>query len=133
MFRALFYIATSPFIAATLFSRFFFIMLFFSSLFFFSPFLGSDLRHQRALQIGVELRAKGVNFFLGPVVVSPLGRIAKAGRNCEGYSNDPDLSGALATETVRGIQYNRVVTSTKRCIGNEQGKRKKAIDGFCFC
>jgi len=70
--------------------------------------------------MGAEFKAKGVNIALGPVV-GPIGRIAEGGRNWEGISNDPYLCGALAAETVRGIQEKGVVTSTKHFIGNEQG------------
>ncbi|KAE8445794.1 hypothetical protein EG329_012852 [Mollisiaceae sp. DMI_Dod_QoI] len=78
-----------------------------------------DLAYQRALHMGSEFRNKGVNIALGPVV-GPIGRMAEGGRNWEGISNDPYLCGALAFETVRGIQENGVVTSTKHFIGNEQ-------------
>jgi beta-glucosidase len=46
-----------------------------------------DLAYQRALHMGGEFKTKGVNVALGPVV-GPLGRVAKAGRNWEGISND---------------------------------------------
>ncbi|KAH6667482.1 putative beta-glucosidase [Halenospora varia] len=78
-----------------------------------------NLAYQRALAMGGEFRTKGVNIALGPVV-GPLGRIAEGGRNWEGFSNDPYLCGSLAFETVRGIQENGVITSTKHFIGNEQ-------------
>jgi beta-glucosidase len=71
-----------------------------------------NLAYQRALYMGGEFRAKGVNIALGPVV-GPLGRVAEGGRNWEGFSNDPYLCGSLAAETVRGIQQNGVITSTK--------------------
>jgi beta-glucosidase len=71
--------------------------------------------------MGLEFKNKGVNIALGPVV-GPIGRIAEGGRNWEGFSNDPYLCGALAFETVRGIQENGVMTSTKHFIGNEQGE-----------
>ena len=46
------------------------------------------LARQRAQYLGGEFRAKGVHVALGPVV-GPLGRVAKGGRNWEGFSNDP--------------------------------------------
>lgn len=55
---------------------------------------------------------------LGPVA-GPLGRIAEGGRNWEGFSNDPYLSGSLTSETVRGLQEN-VISCVKHFIGNEQ-------------
>lgn len=78
-----------------------------------------DLAHERAVGMAQEFRKKGVNIALGPVV-GPLGRIASSGRNWEGFSNDPYLCGALAYETVDGIQSTGVVTSTKHFIANEQ-------------
>ncbi|KAI0104006.1 glycoside hydrolase superfamily [Nemania sp. FL0031] len=78
-----------------------------------------ELAHKRAVGMGGEFRAKGVNIALGPVV-GPLGRIASSGRNWEGFSNDPYLCGALAYQTVKGIQSTGVITSTKHFIANEQ-------------
>ncbi|KAI3324055.1 glycoside hydrolase family 3 protein [Xylariaceae sp. AK1471] len=78
-----------------------------------------DLAQKRAVGMGGEFRAKGVNIALGPVV-GPLGRITSSGRNWEGFSNDPYLCGALAYQTVQGIQSTGVITSTKHFIGNEQ-------------
>lgn len=62
--------------------------------------------------MGNEFRKKGVHLLLGPVV-GPIGRIVEGGRNWEGYSTDPYLSGALVYETVRGIQSAGVAASTK--------------------
>jgi len=70
--------------------------------------------------MGSEFKKKGANIALGPVV-GPLGRIATGGRNWEGFTNDPYLCGALAFETVKGIQELGVVASTKHYIANEQG------------
>ncbi|KAI1503492.1 glycoside hydrolase superfamily [Biscogniauxia marginata] len=78
-----------------------------------------DLAHKRAVGMAGEFRKKGVNIALGPVV-GPLGRIASSGRNWEGFSNDPYLCGALAADTVKGIQSVGVATSTKHFILNEQ-------------
>lgn len=61
-----------------------------------------------------EFRKKGCNIALGPVV-GPLGRIAVSGRNWEGFSVDPYLSGQLVYETVDGVQSQGVVTSVKVC------------------
>lgn len=78
-----------------------------------------DLAYQRALAMGGEFRSKGVNVALGPVI-APLGRVSEGGRNWEGFSNDPYLCGSLAFQTVRGVQENGVITSTKHFIGYEQ-------------
>lgn len=49
----------------------------------------------------------------------PLGRTVTGGRNWEGISPDPYLSGALVFETVIGVQSTGVITSTKHFIANE--------------
>jgi beta-glucosidase len=77
-----------------------------------------ELSYQRASHMGAEFKKKGVNVALGPVV-GPSGRIARGGRNWEGFSNDPYLGGALAGETVRGLQEN-VIACVKHFVGNEQ-------------
>lgn len=85
-----------------------------------------DLALRRAVGMGGEFRSKGVNVALGPVV-GPAGRTLSGGRNWEGFSVDPYLSGALVFETVSGIQQAGVITSTKvgfvRWRGRE-GSRK---------
>lgn len=69
--------------------------------------------------MGSEHRGKGVDVQLGPVV-GPLGRNPKGGRNWEGFSPDPVLSGIAVAETVRGIQDAGVIACTKHFILNEQ-------------
>lgn len=77
-----------------------------------------DLAYKRAQHMGGEFKAKGVSIALGPVA-GPIGKIAEGGRNWEGFSNDPYLSGALTFDTVRGLQEN-VISCVKHFIGNEQ-------------
>ncbi|EON66750.1 hypothetical protein W97_05996 [Coniosporium apollinis CBS 100218] len=79
-----------------------------------------NLTFDRAYAMGGEFRAKGASIALGPPVVGPLGRIARGGRNWEGFSVDPYLSGILAAESVRGIQSRGVISCTKHFILNEQ-------------
>lgn len=77
-----------------------------------------DLAYDRAHYMGAEFKRKGANVALGPVV-GPLGRTARGGRNWEGFSNDPYLSGSLVYQTVRGLQES-VIACVKHFIGNEQ-------------
>ncbi|KAJ5611167.1 hypothetical protein N7510_007886 [Penicillium lagena] len=77
-----------------------------------------DLAHARAEHMGAEFRRKGANVVLGPVA-GPAGRLASGGRNWEGFGSDPYLSGALAGESVRGLQHN-VIACVKHLIANEQ-------------
>jgi beta-glucosidase len=75
--------------------------------------------YERGYQMGMEHRGKGVDVQLGPVV-GPLGRNPKGGRNWEGFSPDPVLSGIAVAETVKGIQDAGVIACTKHYILNEQ-------------
>ncbi|KAK6865022.1 glycoside hydrolase family 3 protein [Apiospora arundinis] len=86
------------------------------------------LARQRAVNMGLEFRTKGVNVALGPVV-GPVGRVVQGGRNWEGFGVDPWLSGAFAFETVQGIQSVGVITSTKHFIGNEQETNRVPANG----
>lgn len=72
------------------------------------------LANQRGIALGGENRRKGVNVMLGPVV-GPAWTVVKGGRNWEGSSADPYLSGVLAAETVKGVQSRNVITSVKVC------------------
>ncbi|KAF2965351.1 hypothetical protein GQX73_g8230 [Xylaria multiplex] len=86
------------------------------------------LTRSRAESMGLEFRVKGANIALGPVV-GPLGRVVRGGRNWEGFSVDPYLCGALAAQTVEGIQSQGVITSTKHFIGNEQESYRNPSGG----
>lgn len=55
--------------------------------------------------MGAEFKTKGINVALGPVV-GPVGRVVLGGRNWEGFSNDPYLTGSLAAETIKGTQLS---------------------------
>ncbi|KAF2686001.1 glycoside hydrolase family 3 protein [Lentithecium fluviatile CBS 122367] len=75
--------------------------------------------YRRGYEMGMEQRGKGIDVQLGPVV-GPLGRNPKGGRNWEGFSPDPVLSGIAVAETVKGIQDAGVIACTKHYILNEQ-------------
>lgn len=63
-------------------------------------------------------KLKGINVLLSPTI-GALGRTATAGRNWEGFSNDPYLCGAMGAPTVTGLQEN-VLAVAKHYIANEQ-------------
>lgn len=73
---------------------------------------------ERAQYVGREFKSKGINVMLGPVI-GPIGRVAKGGRNWEGFSNDPYLAGELVGPTVAGIQES-VIACAKHLIAYEQ-------------
>lgn len=83
--------------------------------------------------MGAEHAGKGVDVQLGPVA-GPLGRSPEGGRNWEGFSPDPMLTGALFAQTVEGIQSAGVIACAKHFIGNEQEHFRQAPEaaGFGF-
>lgn len=68
-----------------------------------------------------------VNIALGPNA-GPLGRLPVGGRNWEGFSVDPYLSGQLNAETIVGIQDAGVVANIKVRRQRKQGLYRRAAD-----
>ncbi|KAI9803735.1 MAG: hypothetical protein M1833_000647 [Piccolia ochrophora] len=77
------------------------------------------LMYARGYAMGEEFRDKGVDIQLGPVA-GPLGRQPKGGRNWEGFSPDPVLTGIGMAETIKGIQDAGTIACAKHYIANEQ-------------
>lgn len=75
--------------------------------------------------MGKEHQLKGVDVDLAPVA-GPLGRSPEGGRNWEGFSPDPSLTGILIAQTVQGIQSSGVMACTKHLLGNEQEHFRQA-------
>jgi beta-glucosidase len=59
-----------------------------------------------------EFKGKGSHIALGPVC-GPLGRSAFSGRNWEGFSPDPYLTGVAMEETIIGMQMTGVQATAK--------------------
>ncbi|KAI0835614.1 glycoside hydrolase family 3 protein [Hypoxylon sp. FL0890] len=78
-----------------------------------------SLMYRRGKAMGDENKAKGVDVLLGPVA-GPVGRAPAGGRNWEGFSPDPYLTGVAIGETIQGIQDAGVIACAKHFIGNEQ-------------
>ncbi|CAG8060080.1 unnamed protein product [Penicillium olsonii] len=78
-----------------------------------------ELIARRGAAMGAEFRDKGANVMLGPST-GPLGRSPWGGRNWEGFSPDPYLSGVAMQETIRNAQAVGVQACAKHFIGNEQ-------------
>src|SRR4026208_74059 len=68
--------------------------------------------------LGDELKAKGAHILLAPTV--NIHRTPIAGRNFECYSEDPFLSGILATAYIKGIQSQGVGACIKHFVANDQ-------------
>ncbi|OLL25290.1 Beta-glucosidase 1 [Neolecta irregularis DAH-3] len=86
-----------------------------------------SLIYNRGLALGQEFRGKGVNVALGPVA-GPLGRTPAAGRNWEGFSPDPYLTGVAMYQTILGTQSTGVIACAKHLIANEQEHYRQAAE-----
>ncbi|TKX18771.1 putative beta-glucosidase A-2 [Elsinoe australis] len=87
------------------------------------------LMRQRGVDMGAEHRGKGIDIQLGPAI-GPLGRTPAGGRNWEGFSPDPVLTGIAVYETVQGIQSSNVIACTKHYIMNEQEHFRQPSNGL---
>lgn len=83
-----------------------------------------DIAYRRGFQMAEEFRGKGSQVILGPVA-GPLGRSGFGGRNWEGFSPDPYLTGDLFASTILGIQEAGVQACAKHFIGNEQETQRQ--------
>jgi beta-glucosidase-like glycosyl hydrolase len=86
----------------------------------------SDLIREVGVALGEEARALDVDMLLGPAINikrSPLG-----GRTFEYLSEDPLLTGALATAYVHGVQSTGVGTSLKHFAVNNQETERMRVD-----
>ncbi|KAF4436003.1 beta-glucosidase [Fusarium acutatum] len=88
-----------------------------------------NLTYQRGYYMGKEFKAKGVNVLLGPNV-GPLGRTPLGGRNWEGFSVDPYLTGQLSAESIIGHQDAGVIANVKHFIANEQETYRRPYFGI---
>ena len=89
------------------------------------------LAFARGAAMGAEHRDKGVDVQLGPVA-GPLGRSPEGGRNWEGFSPDPVLTGILMAQTIEGIQSEGVIACAKHYIANEQEHFRQAPEATQF-
>jgi beta-glucosidase-like glycosyl hydrolase len=85
------------------------------------------LINRRGAAIAAEQKGKGVTVVLAPVA-GPIGRAPEGGRNWEGFSPDPWLTGAAMAETVKGMQSTGIIACAKHFVGNEQGKKASPKD-----
>ncbi|KAL3445249.1 glycosyl hydrolase family 3 N terminal domain-containing protein [Aspergillus insuetus] len=75
--------------------------------------------YERNLAMGREFKAKGAHVALAPSV-GPMGRCVYSGRNWEGFSPDPYLSGVAMELGTKGLQDAGVQAVAKHLVANEQ-------------
>ncbi|MBQ9133860.1 MAG: glycoside hydrolase family 3 C-terminal domain-containing protein [Clostridia bacterium] len=72
--------------------------------------------------IGDECRAEQISILLGPGI--NIKRAPNCGRNFEYYSEDPYLSGKMASGFIRGVQSRGIATCAKHfCVNNQETRR----------
>ncbi len=81
-----------------------------------------DLLHEMGVAIGEEAVAEEVAVVLGPA--ANIKRSPLCGRNFEYISEDPYVTGELATALINGIQSKNVGTSMKHYLVNNQEKAR---------
>jgi beta-glucosidase len=76
--------------------------------------------------LGSEARRKGVDVVLAPTI--NLHRTPYGGRHFEAFSEDPVLTGTLASEYVAGIQEHGVAATVKHYVANESETDRFTVD-----
>jgi beta-glucosidase len=76
--------------------------------------------------LGTEARRKRAHVLLGPTV--NLHRTPVGGRTFECYSEDPELSGALAASYVRAVQSHGVAVTVKHFVCNDTEIDRMTVD-----
>lgn len=88
----------------------------------------TDLIFSLGKLLGLECKAKGAHVLLGPTINiqrSPLG-----GRGFESFSEDPVLSGSLATSYCLGVQTENVIPTPKHLVCNDQEHERVAVNAL---
>jgi beta-glucosidase len=84
-----------------------------------------DLLGRVGRALADEARSKGAGVLLGPTV--NLHRTPLGGRNFECYSEDPFLTGSLATAFIQGLQDGGVGASIKHLVANDSEFERMTI------
>ena len=92
--------------------------------------LGASWNPALAQEIGAalaaEVKSKGAHVLLAPTV--NIQRSVTNGRNFECYSEDPELTAALAVGYIRGLQVEGVGATIKHFAGNESEIERTTVN-----
>lgn len=84
-----------------------------------------DLAYRMGHLLGEECRAEGVQLLLGPAM--NIKRSPLCGRNFEYYSEDPYLTGEMASAFITGVQKNGVGCCAKHYLANNQENGRMTV------
>ncbi|RYP44424.1 hypothetical protein DL768_009096 [Monosporascus sp. mg162] len=87
-----------------------------------------SLLYEIGEHLAAEVKARAADVLLAPTVCMhrhPLG-----GRNFESFSEDPLLTGKLASQYIQGIQSKGVAATIKHFVANEQETHRLTIDSL---
>ncbi len=85
-----------------------------------------ELTSELGALVGTEALRKAAHIVLGPTV--NLHRTPVGGRTFECYSEDPELTGALAAAWVRGVQSHEVAVTVKHFAANDTEIERMTVD-----
>ncbi|KAM0545338.1 hypothetical protein ACHAPJ_011410 [Fusarium lateritium] len=85
-----------------------------------------DLLYAAGQLLSRECEAKGAHIWLGPTVNLVRGPLN--GRGFESFSEDPYLSGVLATAIIKGVQSRGTAAALKHFVANDQETAKMMTD-----
>ncbi|MGY1842623.1 beta-glucosidase [Modestobacter sp. SYSU DS0875] len=85
-----------------------------------------EVLHETGRLLAEEARAQDVHVVLGPTI--NLHRSLLGGRLFEAFSEDPYLSGRLATAYVRGLQEQGIGACLKHVVANESETDRHTVD-----
>lgn len=88
----------------------------------------ADLLYDVGKLLGQECKAKGVHVLLGPTINIQRGPLG--GRAFESFSEDPYLSGTMASYYCKGVHTENIVTTPKHFVCNDQEHERMGVNSI---